>query len=659
MKVVAFAKCNHKVICADCMLHMVMLYKIMQCPLCNGDLNQVTVTPWVEPEPPDWSHWANNLHHLWHKPEWSPQIYVSPDHYPGRDQPLHEYCWKMTARACRICDSKVERPFISDGILLTHAAVGQQRHLCIVCLQLPTYTKKELDLHLVKHPSCRLCNRWFNDTEDLQEHLDAEHEYCSICCENFLGPNALAEHLRNAHWVCTKFWCQEAMVAFGNEKELVNHYHFQHGCSVKASLRRVEQELAASVEMPVDSSSLDNGARHYNSSVVPEAGRSHDRPSIAVSAPTRAASADPHLQAVAQNAVELQLAQMKIPGLTTEAVQQLRAATPVHALSAVLPAVQASRNSLLAPPNLTQRASVASSADAHAGVIARDAKESAQASSKQALLAPASPQGMALRRPVPAGRHHQQQQLSSLHGFGRTQQSPEALPRQPIATMPPSDQRHLRPCESMPKAQPERERLYLPAGAPAAIVEFDKYGSASVHLQNSPALSRQWYPPQASNTGPAKSLTKQVSTHQDYTACAISHADVSSEALQHGPFAATTRVCHAKPGNFALENTAKPGDLHHQPFGVPGTESWNTSLSEANVHHRDLCQLHPTAASGSRTQIINSVPDTGGLNPELILPPKPQPQPRVKILRPYEYLPPKPELHRNARPISHNLELSP
>ncbi|DBA97200.1 TPA: hypothetical protein ACH3X1_014959 [Trebouxia sp. C0004] len=405
------------------------------------------------------------------------------------------------------------------------------------------------------------------------------------------------------------------MVAFGNEKELVNHYHFQHGCSVKASLRRVEQELAASVEMPVDSSSLDNGARHYNSSVVPEAGRSHDRPSIAVSAPTRAASADPHLQAVAQNAVELQLAQMKIPGLTTEAVQQLRAATPVHALSAVLPAVQASRNSLLAPPNLTQRASVASSADAHAGVIARDAKESAQASSKQALLAPASPQGMALRRPVPgmkaspgrstqprsllhrpdssahsassaAGRHHQQQQLSSLHGFGRTQQSPEALPRQPIATMPPSDQRHLRPCESMPKAQPERERLYLPAGAPAAIVEFDKYGSASVHLQNSPALSRQWYPPQASNTGPAKSLTKQVSTHQDYTACAISHADVSSEALQHGPFAATTRVCHAKPGNFALENTAKPGDLHHQPFGVPGTESWNTSLSEANVHHR-------------------------------------------------------------------------
>jgi UDP-glucose 6-dehydrogenase len=42
MQVVAFAKCNHKVICADCMLRMVMLYKTMQCPLCNGDLDQVS-----------------------------------------------------------------------------------------------------------------------------------------------------------------------------------------------------------------------------------------------------------------------------------------------------------------------------------------------------------------------------------------------------------------------------------------------------------------------------------------------------------------------------------------------------------------------------------------------------------------------------------------
>ena len=248
------------------------------------------------------------------------------------------------------------------------------------------------------------------------------------------------------------------------------------------------------------------------------------------------------------------------------------------------------------------------------GDIARDTRESAQASPKQALLAPASPQALVLRRPVPgmkaspgrlthprslyhrpdssagsassaAGR--QQQQLSSLHGFGTTQQMPEALPRQPrIATVPSTDPSHLRPSESMPRTQPEREWLYLPAGAPAATVESDKYGAASVHLQNSAARSRQWYPPQAPSTGPANSLTTKLSTHQDYRASAIPHADVSSEAVQHGPLAAVIRAGDAEPGKFASENISKPGDLHHQPFGVLGTEPWNTSLSEANVHLR-------------------------------------------------------------------------
>ncbi|DBA70440.1 TPA: hypothetical protein ACH3X2_011849 [Trebouxia sp. C0005] len=461
------------------------------------------------------------------------------------------------------------------------------------------------------------------------------------------------------------------MVAFGHEKELVNHYHVKHGCSIKASRRRVEQELAASVEMPVDSRSLDNHARHGNSSAVQEAGRSHDHPCIAVSASTCAAFADPHWQAAAQSAVELQLAQVKLPGYRAEAVQQLEAAASAHAPPAVL---QASRNLLPAPPSLTWRASIASSADAHTGDIVRDMRESAQASPKQALLARASPPAIILRRPVPGmkaslGRltqprslHHRpdssadsasgaagrQQQPSSLHGFGTTQQLPEALPRQPrIATVPSTDPRHLKPSESMSKAQPEREWLFLSAGAPAAIVGPDKYGAASMHLQNSAAHSSQLCAPQASSTAPAKSLTIQLSAHQDFGASSIPHADVLPEAVQHGPFAAVVRVDDVEPGNFAPENVAKPGDLHHQPFGVPGIESWNTSLSEPNVHHRDLNQYHTSllwTASGSITpETISSViPDTGGSAPKMVLPPKPQPQPRVKISRPDEVLPPKP-----------------
>ena len=49
-----------------------------------------------------------------------------------------------------------------------------------------------------------------------------------------------------------------------------------------------------------------------------------------------------------------------------EAVQQLEAAASAHAPPAVL---QASRNLLPAPPSLTWRASIASSADAHTGDI--------------------------------------------------------------------------------------------------------------------------------------------------------------------------------------------------------------------------------------------------------------------------------------------------
>ncbi len=41
IQVVAVGKCNHKEICAECILQMVMLYQNSQCPLCKGELDQV------------------------------------------------------------------------------------------------------------------------------------------------------------------------------------------------------------------------------------------------------------------------------------------------------------------------------------------------------------------------------------------------------------------------------------------------------------------------------------------------------------------------------------------------------------------------------------------------------------------------------------------
>ena len=41
-QVVAFGKCGHKDICAECILQLLMLYKNYKCPLCNAQLNDVS-----------------------------------------------------------------------------------------------------------------------------------------------------------------------------------------------------------------------------------------------------------------------------------------------------------------------------------------------------------------------------------------------------------------------------------------------------------------------------------------------------------------------------------------------------------------------------------------------------------------------------------------
>ena len=41
LQVVAIGRCNHKAICAECIVQMILLYKNSQCPLCKGELDQV------------------------------------------------------------------------------------------------------------------------------------------------------------------------------------------------------------------------------------------------------------------------------------------------------------------------------------------------------------------------------------------------------------------------------------------------------------------------------------------------------------------------------------------------------------------------------------------------------------------------------------------
>lgn len=223
LQVVAVGKCNHKDICAECVVQMVMLYKNSQCPLCKGELDQVlpvicglvfqcasnisfcfssaaglllhpaytrltqicrqlsgfksasscvrlhadhfacsvqiVITPWVDPEPRDWSHWASILHQLWHKPQWCPQFFVSHDLFPGRYQPLHAYVQQLTARACSICDPEAKHLFHTDGALCKHMTQHHCRHLCMVCLKVGLRsTGPSFDQHIHKNKHARHCH---------------------------------------------------------------------------------------------------------------------------------------------------------------------------------------------------------------------------------------------------------------------------------------------------------------------------------------------------------------------------------------------------------------------------------------------------------------------------------------------------------------------
>ncbi|KAL0054967.1 hypothetical protein WJX82_005281 [Trebouxia sp. C0006] len=254
IKVMAVGKCNHKEICAECILQMVMLYKNSQCPLCKGELDQIVITPWVDPEPPDWSHWVSILHQLWHKPQWCPKFFVSRDLFPGRYQPLHAYFQRLTARACSICDPEAEHLFHTDGALCKHMTQHHHRHLCMVCLkaggrafplQLPTYTAQELDAHIAgDHPKCQFCGTHFYEQEQWEMHMMANHPFCELCDADFRNAEEFTEHLRRSHWLCSEPSCEGCFVAFESKQELQEHHRLVHAPLMPHLPRTQEQHLS-------------------------------------------------------------------------------------------------------------------------------------------------------------------------------------------------------------------------------------------------------------------------------------------------------------------------------------------------------------------------------------------------------------------------------
>ena len=125
--------------------------------LTNDAFLQIVITPWVEPEPPAWTHWSGIIQDLWHSPTWCPNVFFSQEHFPGTDQPLHDYFQQMTARACSICDPHAHHPFRTDEALCLHMRMRHHRHFCMTCLQVGLFLPACLALDALQAPDADLC----------------------------------------------------------------------------------------------------------------------------------------------------------------------------------------------------------------------------------------------------------------------------------------------------------------------------------------------------------------------------------------------------------------------------------------------------------------------------------------------------------------------
>ena len=127
--------CLESALTASSFNHHIMQLRVPGVKLTNDAFLQIVVTPWVELEPPAWTHWSSIIQDLWHRPQWCPNVFFSHDQFPGTDQPLHDYFEQLTARACGVCDPNAHHPFQTDDALCKHMREHHHRHLCMVCLQ--------------------------------------------------------------------------------------------------------------------------------------------------------------------------------------------------------------------------------------------------------------------------------------------------------------------------------------------------------------------------------------------------------------------------------------------------------------------------------------------------------------------------------------------
>jgi E3 ubiquitin-protein ligase ZNF598 len=226
----AIGGCNHREVCAHCVLKIRLLGNELNCSLCKRPLDVLVVTS--HPTRPFIEYDLQKLHC---EPAWS--LYTDDEQF------LEAMRRRVNGFVCPRCDLSCG----SRGAL--HRHLEKQHHLkyCRLCAEhrhewlcdQSLYTNEQLRKHQTKgdgavkgggHPLCQFCKSRFYGNEELYHHLHTKHETCFLCQkagradDYFRDYQHLEHHFERNHFICNDPECRaKRFVAFSDAIALQAH----------------------------------------------------------------------------------------------------------------------------------------------------------------------------------------------------------------------------------------------------------------------------------------------------------------------------------------------------------------------------------------------------------------------------------------------------
>jgi hypothetical protein len=250
MALASFGSCGHLTACGPCCLRLRMCYNRTDCSVCKTELSDVVIAPW-RPDLPDFTYFLDHPESVARsKPgKLGPGCILADKWQPKPRKPssklLHDL-ERSIGIACSVCDKAGVRPFPNHKELGAHLFERHGKHVCGICfregrtfpLELPLYNSKNgVKEHTAAvHPRCDFCRgRTFFDSDSLWTHMMESHHRCHLCDPGpggsdswFADTENLRNHLAADHFACDDGDCAACLVAFRTAEELRRHHIERH-----------------------------------------------------------------------------------------------------------------------------------------------------------------------------------------------------------------------------------------------------------------------------------------------------------------------------------------------------------------------------------------------------------------------------------------------